>query len=221
VQLLEKNEALPQLIISDIMMPVMDGFALLEKLKATEAWRKIPVIMLTARADIQDKLAALRIGVDDYLVKPFVTEELTARMNNLLERHHARNNAEWVQAAEDEGTDDDTTPLPETPVSPPRLQQLEAVITDYLDRQENFTLDALAEKINISKRQLQRNIKEETGMTANSYIREMRLHRARLYLEAKTFATITELSYAVGFNDPHYFSTLFAERYGKRPGEYL
>lgn len=222
LHILETAETLPQLVISDVMMPIMDGFTLLEKIKADERFRRIPVIMLTARADIQDKLHALRIGVDDYLVKPFITEELVARVVNLLERYQARNNRQWE---EDEETGEPKT-IEETgtatqPLSSAWLMHLEEEINGYLDRQEQFTLDALAEKISLSKRQLQRNIKEETGLTANNYIKELRLHRARFYLESKTFTTLNEVSFAVGFNDPHYFSSIFTERYGKKPVSYL
>lgn len=225
LHLLETSATLPRLVISDVMMPIMDGFTLLEKMKSSERFRKIPVIMLTARTDIQDKLHALRIGVDDYLVKPFVTEELVARVANLLERYQARNDQQWLNEEETTETktvaeseeNEEITAVP----SSAWLKNLEDEINGYLDRQEQFTLDALAEKIFLSKRQLQRNIKEETGLTANNYIKEIRLFRARRYLESKTFATLNEVSFAVGFNDPHYFSSLFLERYGKKPVEYL
>ena len=81
---------MPDLIISDIMMPVMDGFQLLEKLKGDDRWRHIPVVMLTARADMRDKLRALRIGVDDYVLKPFEEDELLARVENLLSNYGRR-----------------------------------------------------------------------------------------------------------------------------------
>lgn len=219
---LQTMETLPHLIISDIMMPGMDGFALLEQLKAHEQFRKIPVIMLTARADLHDKLTALRIGVDDYMLKPFITEELKARVNNLLVRYHNRSyENELPEAAPREPNRLPVTENIPEPVNPAWLQQLEAVVLDLLNRQEGFTLDTLAEKTFVSKRQLQRNIKAETGLTANNYIKEIRLFRARHLLENKTFATIAEVSYAVGFNDQHYFSTIFAERFGKKPADYF
>ena len=86
--------SLPDLIVSDIMMPIMDGFQLLVKLKADENLQSIPVIMLTARAEMQDKLKALTIGVDDYLIKPFVEDELFARIENLLRNKEARKKAQ-------------------------------------------------------------------------------------------------------------------------------
>ncbi|MFQ5447139.1 MAG: ATP-binding protein, partial [Saprospiraceae bacterium] len=106
------------LILSDIMMPVMDGFQLLEKLKGSDVWRNIPVIMLTARADISDKLKALRIGVDDYLLKPFEEEELLVRIDNLLKNYQKRR--QFVQPAED--LKPETRNLkPGTPNPKPRL----------------------------------------------------------------------------------------------------
>ena len=82
-----ENSNLPDLVLSDIMMPVMDGYQLLKVLRSKDYFRQIPVIMLTARADIQDRLTALRIGVDDYLLKPFEEEELIARIQNLLKNY--------------------------------------------------------------------------------------------------------------------------------------
>jgi YesN/AraC family two-component response regulator len=204
---------LPELIISDIMMPLMDGFALLEKLKAHEVYRKIPVIMLTARADIQDKLAALRIGVDDYLVKPFVTEELIARINNLLEGWRQRQSENDEENYDSETTEENT--------QPDWLLKVEETVKEKLRREELFTVDDIATLMGISTRQLQRNIKAETGLTLNNYIKEIRLHVARQLLEQKIPATLAACSLSVGFNDPHYFSKLFFERFGKKPSEYF
>jgi signal transduction histidine kinase/DNA-binding response OmpR family regulator/ligand-binding sensor domain-containing protein len=218
---LTQSMQLPQLIISDIMMPVMDGFILLEQLKKSDIWRKIPVIMLTARADTKDRLKALRIGVDDYLIKPFITVELISRINNLLTRYNPKINDKLEITEDDDFTAEDEEIVDNIAVSSIWLQQLEAKVLEYLDKLENFTLDTLADEISISKRQLQRNIKEETGLTATNYIKAIRLHRARVYLENRKFTTVAEVSNAVGFNDSHYFSTLFVARFGKKPSEYF
>jgi DNA-binding response OmpR family regulator len=107
---------LPDLILSDLMMPLMDGFQLLEKLKSADPWRHIPVVILTARADISDKLRALRIGVDDYLLKPFEEEELLLRIENLLKNHfervqHQTINNQPVVAAEVSAIDEAPHPM--------------------------------------------------------------------------------------------------------------
>jgi signal transduction histidine kinase/DNA-binding response OmpR family regulator/ligand-binding sensor domain-containing protein len=208
------HEGLPvHLIISDIMMPVMDGFAFLDRLKKQAAWQKIPVIMLTARSGIADKLAAFRIGVDDYMAKPFDTAELMARVNNLLQRLYAR--SYFAEA-------DDAAGAMETTINQPSwLLQLQQIIKAKLDSQTFFTIEDVAAEMYISTRQLQRNIKTETGLTLNNYIKDIRLHQAMELLEQKRYATVAEYSYAVGFNDPHYFSKIFAERFGKKPADYL
>lgn len=201
------------LIISDIMMPVMDGFTFLEHLKKQPAWEKIPVIMLTARSGIADKLAAFRIGVDDYMAKPFDTAELMARVNNLLQRQYAR--AYFAQ------TEPPALPQETAGTTPDWLLQLQQVIKTKLNNQTSFTIDDIAAELYISTRQLQRNIKTETGLTLNNYIKDIRLHQAMELLEQKKYVTVAEYSYAVGFNDPHYFSTIFADRFGKKPADYL
>jgi signal transduction histidine kinase/DNA-binding response OmpR family regulator len=202
------------LIISDIMMPVMDGFAFLNHIKQVEAWKRIPVIMLTARTGSSDKLDALRIGVDDYMTKPFVTEELLARVNNLLQGYYQRTQ----EAA--------TADLPDTATAaiarqPGWLQTIEQLVTQKLQEQILFTVDDIAEAMGLSTRQLQRNIKAETGLTPNTYIKEIRLHFARQLLEQKNFTTLAACSQAAGFNDPHYFSKLYQERFGIKPTDLL
>jgi len=200
---------LPDLIISDIMMPGMDGFELLAQLKDSEEWQHIPVIMLTARTGEADKLQALRIGVDDYMIKPFDPEELQARVANLLERSLQRS----VPVKEEAST---LSPPVNNLETQQWLKKVEELVLKQIS-QPDFTLDRLAADLFISKRQLQRKLKAYTGMTANHYIREIRLHQARQFIENEEVETLSELSYAVGFTDPHYFSTLYQKRYGRKP----
>ena len=207
---LKENEV--ELIISDVMMPVMDGFELLEHLKNDAQLQKIPIIMLTARAAIEDKLHALRIGVDDYIIKPFVEEELMARVGNLIERLQAREPLEAEESVPAEAT------LPAS--QQVWLTKVETTILDHLSNRA-FNLDQLADRLLISKRQLQRRIKSYTGMTASEYVREVRLHKARTLLESGHLGTVSEIAYAVGFEHQHYFSQVFRQRYGKKPTEYL
>ena len=199
----------PDLIISDIMMPRMDGLELLNALKTSEEWQHIPVIMLTAKTGEKDKLQALRIGVDDYMVKPFDPEELLTRVAHLIERAQQRS-----EPLKEE-------PLEKTlPVNNAEVQQWLQKVEEFVLKQlshPDFTLDRLAADLYISKRQLQRKLKASTGMTANHYIREIRLHQARQFIEKEEVETLSELSYAVGFTDPHYFSTLYQKRFGKKP----
>lgn len=202
------NKQLPDLIVSDIMMPEMDGFELVEKLKKDDRFSHIPVIMLTARAAHEDKMKALRIGVDDYLLKPFHEEELLTRIDNALSRIHGRN------------SDEETNEAEIIHHSQVWLEELEKIFLDHIT-DTHFTLDSAADMMHISKRQLQRRIKKYTGLTALDYIREIKLNQARHYLESGRFATVAEVSYSVGFEHTNYFSNLYLDRFGKKPADYL
>ncbi|MBK8565546.1 MAG: response regulator [Saprospiraceae bacterium] len=208
----------PDLIISDLMMPIMDGFQLLEKIKSHETLRQLPVIMLTARADVRVKLRALRIGVDDYLTKPFVEEELQVRIKNLLHNYRERVKA---LAEKDQG---------EEPLLPEKtdmaaadtkwLEQVEIVFSKILSDSQ-FKIDWVAGQMHLSERQFSRRLKQLTGLTPNNYLREMRLQRAKDFLHDGKYASVKEVGSAVGFSDTKYFSSLFQARFGVLPSAYL
>ena len=207
-----------QLIISDLMMPIMDGFQLLEKIKSHETLRHLPVIMLTARADVRVKLRALRIGVDDYLTKPFVQEELQVRIKNLLYNYRER-----VMAMAEIGREEEIH-LPEKPVMHASeddwLENVEAIFSKILSDSQ-FKIDWVAGQMHLSERQFDRRLKQHTGLTPNNYLREMRLQRAKDFLHEGKYSTVKEVGFAVGFYDTKYFSGLFRERFGILPSTYL
>ena len=218
-ELLSKDDASlknTHLILSDIMMPQMDGYELLNRIKQHSQWRQIPIIMLTARAAKDDKLRALRLGVDDYLIKPFSPEELLARMANLISNYQQRQ--AFLQA---------TPPsiqvtFEETPSSDDLwLQELETEVKEGLNKKLSITALYLSNKLAISERQLSRKIRSLTGLTVKQYTQEVRLQKARHLLENKTYNTIAEVSFECGFNTPGYFTTVYEKRFGKRPGEYF
>lgn len=220
----------PELLITDLMMPEMDGYSLIEALKADARWQSIPVIVLTARASLPDRLAALRFGVDDYLAKPFDTEELLARAANLIQNYRKR--LEWRrnQAAEARGQMNSREHFP-------RLEQLlqseetVAADTQWLEKVEkiafrqagnsDFNPEELAGELAISSRQLLRKLKQLTGMTIADYLREIRLQKARQMLERKACSTVAEACYAVGLSSPKHFTRIFRQRFGKNPSDYL
>jgi signal transduction histidine kinase/DNA-binding response OmpR family regulator len=209
--------ALPvSLILSDIMMPRMDGYALLDKVKSHPIHRQLPVIMLTALAAEKDKLTALRMGVDDYLSKPFSPEELQARLQNLLHNYQQRQAFQQenglLQKLEDQAP---------APVDDAWLQQLEQLILDTLDKGMSPLVSDLASSMASSERQLLRRVKSLTGLSIKNYSQEVKLQKARILLEKKSFATIAEVAYSSGFNTPAYFSKVFEKRFGKRPADYL
>ena len=225
--LMAEKKPLPDLVLSDIMMPVMDGYQLLKALRAKDYFRSIPVVMLTARADIQDKLTALRIGVDDYLLKPFEEEELLARINNLLKNYSERKtfqtevlNEENVEKEVQVEGDAVSDKKPISQEDQEWLAKLEKTILEHI-ADSRFNMDFLGEKMFSSRRQLQRKIKKIVGLTPKEYIKEIRLHEARQLLETQKTKSVKATAYEVGFSDPQYFSAQFKERFGKIPSAYL
>lgn len=202
-----------QLILSDLMMPVMDGYQLLEKLKNDDATRHIPVIMLTARAEVKDKLKALRIGVDDYLTKPFDEEELLVRIENLLKNQAARredipNEAEAWEA---------DLPI----VSAADRDWLEAFEVCVQKNLSNdlFSIPMLAQEFMMSQSTLLRQLRRLTGLTPVQYLLEMRLNKARQLLEDRTYDSLAKVAAESGYSDLRSFSRSFRLRFGKLPSE--
>ena len=209
-----------QLIISDVMMPIMDGFEFLEKIKANDQWRTIPFIMLTARAALKDKLKALRIGVDDYILKPFKEEELVVRIENLLT--NAEERTAFIQA-QDIATTKDSTPQTSDNLSQKESEWLEKVgqlVLQHLT-DNRFSVDFLAELLNINRKTLYQKIKALTGLTPNQYTRVIRLRYAKEQLEQGQYTSVKAAANAVGFSRPDYFSKLFLKEFGKTPMDYL
>lgn len=212
----QDNHQLPiDLILSDIMMPRLDGYGLLEAVKADNRLHRIPMVMLTARNKETNKLRALRMGVDDYLTKPFSPLELQARLKNLLYNYQQR---EAFRKASLEINPD----FGET-VSADQawLEQLEKVVLDALDKQLDLKEELLADALMISGRQLRRKIKSLTGLTMGKYVQEVKLQKARHLLENKAYPTVTEISYACGFKSASHFALLFSNHFGKRPSELI
>ena len=207
-----------QLILSDIMMPVMDGFELLDQLKSSDTFCHIPVVMLTARSNAKDKLKALRIGVDDYILKPFQEEELMARIDNLIVNAKNRVVKEVATQAIIKKEQETSTTI--TAVDIEWLEQIEKRLKKEISNSK-FNVESLSTEFNISRSKLQRRIKKMTGLTPVQYLRDIKLQAARELLENKQVQTINEVAYAVGFDTPAYFTKIFTKHFGKKPIEYL
>lgn len=222
LDLLEKEEQQVDLILSDVMMPRMDGFELLSHIKASPKLSSLPFIILTARAAEEDKLNALTIGVNDYLIKPFFQNELMVRLQNLLTNYQARK--EWAELAEPE-EELSIELAPENIAAVPNPDQEWINLVEQEIRQSvhkvDYSINSLAEHMNISTRQFQRKLKKLTGMTPVKYQQEIRLQIAREHLELGKATSVKELAYTIGFQKVSYFSKLFLERFGKRPSDFL
>ena len=222
LEVLGSNNAsqLPSLIVSDIMMPEMDGYELLNELKTHAKWKNLPLIMLTALAEEQDKLKALRIGVDDYLTKPFSPDELKARIANLINNHQERQ-AIQTSLLEKGTSKVDIHFEAVIPADQEWLTQLEVAAKEALAKQIDLNTDLLADHMSLSSRQLLRRTKALTGLSIKQYIQEVKLQKARHLLENKSHQTIAEIAYLCGFKSPGYFSKVFERHYGKSPSAYI
>lgn len=214
LEVLGDGTALPSLILSDLMMPVMDGFQLLENLKGKDATRHIPAIMLTARADVRDRLKALRIGVDDYLTKPFDEEELLVRIENLLQHRTARQELVAASAMENELS---STILSAADIA--WLEQFEAFVRKNLAK-DTLSIPTLSHEFAMSESTLLRQLKRLTGLSTVQYLQEMRLDEARRLLEIRSSDSIAQIASKVGYEEVRSFSRIFKQRFGKLPSEF-
>jgi len=200
------------LLISDVMMPDPDGFELCRLVKQDEVLSHIPVILLTARAGEESKLEGLQMGADDYISKPFSASELLVRIENLIElRRKLRE--KFTQQVRIEGKGSQVDSADER-----FLKKIQSVIDKYME-DSNFSVERLAEEINVSPRQLQRKVRSVTNFSAAGYIRYLRLERASQLLE-QNWGNVSEVSLKVGFQDTKYFSRLFKQTFGNTPSEF-
>ncbi len=202
------------LVLSDLMMPIMDGYQLLTELKSNELTRSLPVVMLTARAEVDDRLKALRIGIDDYLTKPFDESELKIRIKNLLDNFAIRRQVNQESAIE-------TQIRPSvSKVDQDWLEKFESYIQQhYAD--EGLNVSEVAEYFAMSESTLLRQLKRLVGVSPMQYIQEVRLNQARIFLEIGQYDTITKVALKVGYKDARTFSRSFKGRFGKLPSELL
>jgi signal transduction histidine kinase/DNA-binding response OmpR family regulator/ligand-binding sensor domain-containing protein len=208
-------ELIPDLVISDLMMPVKDGYEVCEELKNNELTAHIPIILLTARANMDAKLKGLRTGADDYLTKPFNTEELLARMENLLQlRRRLRerfSNSTLSDTAADAGEE-------QSFLSPPDqefLRRFTLLIEENL-ADEKIGVEEFAQKMFVSRSQLHRKLKAIADQNVTDFIRSYRLERAMQMLKDGE-GMVNEVASRVGFGNEKYFSTAFKDKFGVSP----
>jgi DNA-binding response OmpR family regulator len=205
---------IPDLIVSDVMMPGMDGYELCRKLRTDERTSHIPIILLTAKASLEDKLEGLGTGADDFINKPFEPAELMIRVRNLLHqrqllREKFRRELEHV------------TLVPEHSMSAMEVKFMERarkVVGDNLSNPD-FDIEEFSRQMHMSRVQLHRKLVGLFNLSASAFIRASRLNAAARLLEAKT-GNVAQVAYEVGFNNLSYFSKCFREQFGCLPSEY-
>jgi YesN/AraC family two-component response regulator len=202
------------LVISDVMMPEMDGFTMLRMIKTNINISDIPVIMLTSMADVGNRLEGLERGADAFLAKPFNMEELHMNIENLLQSRQrlkgkytgAQMQADKVEQPEVKGNDE---------LLMERI--MKAINKNISD--SDFNVDMLTQEVGISRAQLHRKMKEMTGISTSEFLRNIRLEQAaRLLREQKI--NVTQVAYTVGFSNLAHFSTIFRKHFGVAPSEY-
>lgn len=206
------QEKLPDLIISDIMMPVCSGIELCQTIKKNEATSHIPIILLTAKADQESQLSGLETGADAYVTKPFSPQILKVRVEKLLENR--------IRLQEHYSKTFKINPgLVPTKTEEEFLRRLQSVLDKHITS-TSFTSEKFAKLMLMSRSQLHKKLHAVTGMSTTEFVRTQRINLAKELL-SHSDATISEIAYQVGFNTPSYFNKVFKEIVGCTPNEYL
>lgn len=203
---------IPDLIITDVMMPGMDGMELCQRLKTNERTSHIPVIMLTAKADFESKISGLELGADDYILKPFQIRELRTRVDNLIRQRNTlreRFGGNLTTLSEDITLNSYDVKF---------IRRVSEVVEDHLADFE-FDVKALQEKSGLSHTQLYRKLHALTGYSPSRFIRHFRLKRAVKLLE-QNHGSVTQVAFEVGFGNLSYFTKCFKEQFGISPSAY-
>ncbi len=206
---------IPDLIISDVMMPKANGLDFTNNVKKDERTCHIPVILLTARADTTSRIEGLKTGADDYLAKPFSMEELQVRVHNLLDlRKRLAENLKKEIALQHPVSSE----TPEPSLDQKFLLRVKSVIEANISNSV-FSVEILASEMNLSRAQLFRKVKALINISPSELINDLRLQRAAYLIRAKA-DNVAQIGYAVGFNEQSYFSKRFRKKYGVSPSEY-
>ncbi|MEL6865837.1 MAG: response regulator, partial [Bacteroidota bacterium] len=210
---------IPDLIISDVMMPEMNGYELCERLKQDKRSSHIPIILLTAKNKQEARLTGLDKGADAYLTKPFDEQELQLRIRNLLDKQrklhqYFRQKNGWGTETAPNTTDQQSLSTKEEGF----LAKLHKCIDQHLD-DPDLNINFLSREMGLSYKQLHRKLLALTGLTPVKIIREVRLKKAKQLLKDPSY-NVSDVAYAIGFSDPAYFSRAFKQAFGIAPSNY-
>lgn len=206
---------LPDLIISDVAMPTMDGYTLVRKIKGNSTTNHIPVILLTAKINPEDRMEGIGLGADAYLTKPFMVDELHLIVGNLI-KNRMKVKGKFSGAQQQEGR---VKTISFKSSDEQLMERILKTVNQYLENPE-FNVQFLADEVGLSRVQLHRKVKSLTGISTGEFIRNIRLQQAeKLLLEKKM--NISQVAYALGFTNQTHFTTLFKKVYGLSPTEYI
>ncbi|RPI59986.1 MAG: DNA-binding response regulator, partial [Ignavibacteriales bacterium] len=206
-------DIIPDLIISDVMMPKMDGNDMTRALKTDQRTSHIPIILLTAKSGQENRIEGLETGADDYLTKPFNAKELHIRIDNLI---NLRKKLQEIYSA------DKFAVIAKSKhklkgIDVQFMERILKVIEDHISEEE-FTIENFGKEVGMSRSQMFRKIKALTGKSCSVYLRSVRLAKAKVMLQGRE-ANISEIAYSVGFGSPSYFAHCFREEFGFAPSE--
>ncbi|TKG94211.1 hybrid sensor histidine kinase/response regulator [Puteibacter caeruleilacunae] len=205
------KEIKPTLVVSDVMMPVMDGFELCSKLKNDEEISHIPVVLLTALSEDEKRIRGYKTGADDYLVKPFDPSLLKVRIDNLIAGRNMLKQKYLVNA------ESGVEMLTHSPVDEEFMKTITHFVEEHMI-DPDLNVDMLCRAANVSSSKLYRKLKELTNLSPNDFIRSYRLKKAAQLLQTKQY-NVSEVSDLVGFSDPLYFSRCFKKQFGFPPSK--
>ncbi|TVR77806.1 MAG: hybrid sensor histidine kinase/response regulator [Saprospirales bacterium] len=209
--------SMPDLIISDVMMPEIDGFELCDGLKNDERTSHIPIVLLTAKAGIESRIAGLKRGADAYLAKPFYEEELMVWVEQLIARRQIlRERYANLQVVADRGNLKPHSG--EFDLEDAFVAKFKCLLEENYTNSE-LSVEFICSKMKMSRSQLYRKLNALTGKTVISHLNTLRLERAAVLLQTGKL-NVSEVAYRVGFNDPKYFGRLFSETYGQTPSNF-
>jgi signal transduction histidine kinase/DNA-binding response OmpR family regulator len=205
------KDMIPDLVLSDVMMPKMDGFEMTKALKKNEKTSHVPIVLLTAKAATESKIEGIEIGADAYVPKPFSSKELKATIHNLIEgRRKLKDKFSRQLLIRPDRVD-------EPSMEEKFLLKVREVVQEHLD-DEHFSVEELSRKVGMSRAQIHRKLSALTGKSASRFVRSYRLQHAMQLLESHS-GTVSEIAYKVGFSSPAYFTKCFSEEYDMSPSQ--
>lgn len=203
----------PNLIVSDVMMPHMDGIELTRRIKANDKLAPIPIILLTAQGDEELQLESYRLGVSDYFTKPFTFELLASRLNNFIAENQS------IKTKRFKATAINPAEIEITPADQLFIQKVLTIIDEHM-ADPDFSVETLSNELFMHRAAIYRKVLAITGISPLEFIRQVRLKRGHQLL-GKSQMTISEIAYKVGFNNPKKFSQYFKEEFGITPSQFL